>query len=57
MILAAVNDGLRERDELLARVWGRLPPALDRIARLTLEAHLGKLRDEGRLPPGVPFAA
>jgi glyoxylase-like metal-dependent hydrolase (beta-lactamase superfamily II) len=57
MILAAVSDGLLERDELLAHVWGRLPPALDGIARLTLEAHLAKLRDEGRLPPGVSFAA
>jgi glyoxylase-like metal-dependent hydrolase (beta-lactamase superfamily II) len=53
LLLAALADGLRERQELLERVWGELPPALLPIARLTLEAHLGKLAEEGRLPAGV----
>ena len=53
LILDALADGLRERQELLERVWGELPPALVGIARSTLEAHLGKLAEEGRLPPGV----
>lgn len=52
-ILDALDGGLRDRDELLAHVWGRLPPALEPIARQTLEAHLGKLGEEGRLPEGV----
>lgn len=56
LVLAALGDGLREREELLDRVWGELPPALLPIARSTLEAHLGKLAEEGRLPPGVASA-
>jgi glyoxylase-like metal-dependent hydrolase (beta-lactamase superfamily II) len=53
LLLDALADGLRERQELLDRVWGELPPGLASIARSTLEAHLGKLAEEGRLPPGV----
>jgi len=53
LVLDALADGLRERSELLDRVWGELPPALLPIARSTLEAHLGKLAEEGRLPPGL----
>jgi glyoxylase-like metal-dependent hydrolase (beta-lactamase superfamily II) len=53
LVLDALADGLREHQELLDRVWGELPPALVPIARSTLEAHLGKLAEEGRLPPGV----
>ena len=53
VVLEALADGLRERQELLDRVWGELPPALLPIARQTLDAHLGKLDEEGRLPPGV----
>jgi glyoxylase-like metal-dependent hydrolase (beta-lactamase superfamily II) len=53
LILDALAAGLRGRDELLERVWGELPRALEPIARSTLAAHLDKLRDEGRLPPGV----
>jgi glyoxylase-like metal-dependent hydrolase (beta-lactamase superfamily II) len=51
LIADALQSGLRGRDELLERVWGGLPPALEPIARLTLEAHLAKLGEEGRLPP------
>ena len=57
LIVDALAAGLRERDELLERVWGGLPPALEPIARSTLEAHLGKLGEEGRLPPAFPAAA
>ena len=57
LIVDALAAGLRERDELLERVWGALPPALEPIARSTLEAHLGKLGEEGRLPPAFPAAA
>jgi glyoxylase-like metal-dependent hydrolase (beta-lactamase superfamily II) len=56
LILDALADGLRERPELLDRVWGDLPPALMPIAHSTLEAHLGKLAEEGRLPEGVTTA-
>jgi glyoxylase-like metal-dependent hydrolase (beta-lactamase superfamily II) len=53
LILDALTAGLRGRDELLERVWGELPSALEPIARFTLAAHLDKLGDEGRLPPDV----
>jgi hypothetical protein len=41
-----------ERDELLDEVWSDVPPDLRPAAGLTLEAHLEKLREEGRLPEG-----
>ena len=49
-LLAALADGVRGRGELLDRVWRELPDALRPAAAATLEAHLGKLADEGRLP-------
>jgi hypothetical protein len=52
-LLAALASGLRARDELLDAVWSDAPPALRQAAGITLDAHLGKLRDEGRLPDGV----
>jgi glyoxylase-like metal-dependent hydrolase (beta-lactamase superfamily II) len=52
-LLAALDTGLRTRDELLDSVWSDAPEAVRPAAALTLEAHLEKLRDEGRLPPGV----
>jgi len=51
-LLAALDAGLRGTDELLDAVWDDAPPALRGAAALTLEAHLGKLREEGRLPCG-----
>jgi glyoxylase-like metal-dependent hydrolase (beta-lactamase superfamily II) len=52
-LLAALEDGLRTRDELLDAAWADAPAALRPAAALTLDAHLGKLREEGRLPAGV----
>jgi glyoxylase-like metal-dependent hydrolase (beta-lactamase superfamily II) len=52
-LLAALDAGLRSRDELLDAVWSDAPPALRGAADVTLGAHLGKLREEGRLPAGV----
>ena len=49
-LLEALADGLRDRDELLDRVWSDVPAALRPAAAATLTAHLGKLEDEGRLP-------
>ena len=51
--MSALDAGLRTRDELLDAVWADAPPALRGAAGLTLEAHLGKLREEGRLPAGL----
>lgn len=50
-LLAALNSGLRTEDELLDAAWSEVPPELRPAARLTLEAHLEKLGEEGRLPP------
>jgi glyoxylase-like metal-dependent hydrolase (beta-lactamase superfamily II) len=49
-LVAALDAGLREPDELLDEVWSDVPAALRPAAALTLEAHLEKLREEGRLP-------
>jgi glyoxylase-like metal-dependent hydrolase (beta-lactamase superfamily II) len=52
-LIAALEDGLYERDELLDAVWDDAPAALRPAAAITLAAHLQKLREEGRLPPPV----
>jgi glyoxylase-like metal-dependent hydrolase (beta-lactamase superfamily II) len=49
-LVAALEAGLRGRDELLDEVWADAPDELRPAAALTLEAHLEKLREEGRLP-------
>jgi glyoxylase-like metal-dependent hydrolase (beta-lactamase superfamily II) len=49
-VIEALADGLRDRDELLDRVWPQLPAELRPLAASTLAAHLAKLAEEGRLP-------
>jgi glyoxylase-like metal-dependent hydrolase (beta-lactamase superfamily II) len=52
-LVEALEAGARGRDELLDRAWSDVPEALRPAAALTLEAHLEKLAEEGRLPDGV----
>lgn len=52
-LLAALDQGKRSVDELLADAWSDAPPELRPAATVTLAAHLDKLADEGRLPAGV----
>lgn len=52
-LVAALAAGKRGLDELLDEVWDDAPPELRLAAAVTLAAHLDKLGDEGRLPPGV----
>jgi hypothetical protein len=56
-VLDALAQGARSRDELLERAWADVDfeaaPYLRYAAAATLEAHLEKLEDEGRLPGGV----
>jgi glyoxylase-like metal-dependent hydrolase (beta-lactamase superfamily II) len=56
-VLAALEAGARSIDELLDDAWSdtdlTVHAMLRWAARLTLEAHLDKLRAEGRLPEGV----
>ena len=52
-LLEALADGLRDSDDLLDRVWADAPATLRLAATATLAAHLGKLDEEGRLPPDV----
>jgi glyoxylase-like metal-dependent hydrolase (beta-lactamase superfamily II) len=52
-LLEALAAGRRRVDELLDEVWDDVPPVLRPAAAVALRAHLDKLRDEGRLPPGV----
>jgi glyoxylase-like metal-dependent hydrolase (beta-lactamase superfamily II) len=49
-LLEALEAGLRTEDELLDAAWSEVPAELRPAARLTLQAHLEKLREEGRLP-------
>jgi glyoxylase-like metal-dependent hydrolase (beta-lactamase superfamily II) len=48
---AALDRGLRSERELLDAAWDDAPPELRGAAALTLRAHMGKLREEGLLPP------
>jgi glyoxylase-like metal-dependent hydrolase (beta-lactamase superfamily II) len=53
-VTAALDAGARTHDELLARAWSEVDlsasPMIRAAAGATLEAHLEKLRAEGRLP-------
>ena len=57
-VVDALDAGLRTRDELLDRAWSDVDfgssPYLRYAAGATLEAHLEKLGEEGRLPPDLP---
>jgi len=53
-LLIALAEGKRTTDDLLDAAWADAPAALRGAAALTLEAHLEKLRAEGRLPADVP---
>ena len=56
-VLDAIAAGARTRDELLDAAWDDVPfaqaPVLRVAAGVTLDAHLEKLRDEGRLAGGL----
>lgn len=52
-LLEALDRGLRSADELLDHAWSDAPPQLRGAAAVTLAAHVDKLSEEGRLPPGV----
>jgi glyoxylase-like metal-dependent hydrolase (beta-lactamase superfamily II) len=52
-LLVALEEGARSHDEMLDAAWSEVPVELRPAARVTLEAHLEKLRDEGRLPEGL----
>jgi len=48
-IVAALDAGLRDEDALIDAAWDTVPAGLREPARWTLQAHLEKLRAEGRL--------
>jgi glyoxylase-like metal-dependent hydrolase (beta-lactamase superfamily II) len=50
LLLEALDAGARTTDALLDHAWADTPPVLRPVAALTLQAHLDKLRAEGRLP-------
>lgn len=52
-LVSALADGKRTIHDLLEAAWADAPDALRGAAAVTLEAHLEKLADEGRLPEGV----
>jgi glyoxylase-like metal-dependent hydrolase (beta-lactamase superfamily II) len=53
LLLEALDAGARTQDELLDHAWSDVPTELRFAASFTLQAHLEKLREEGRLPDGV----
>ncbi len=53
LVVAALDGGARSVEELLAAVWPDVPASLRIAASVTLAAHLDRLDDEDRLPPGV----
>ena len=52
-LMLALEAGKRSTSDLLDDVWSDVPAGLRPAAAVTLAAHLDKLSDEGRLPPGV----
>jgi glyoxylase-like metal-dependent hydrolase (beta-lactamase superfamily II) len=53
LLLAALAEGRRTTTELLDAAWSDVPGELRPVAAVSLQAHLDKLEDEGRLPAGV----
>ncbi|MBJ7354492.1 MAG: MBL fold metallo-hydrolase [Thermoleophilaceae bacterium] len=49
-LVAALGDGLYDREALLDRVWSDVEPALRIAAHVTMQTNLEKLDLEGRLP-------
>ena len=49
-LLAALERGERSKEALLAEAWSDVPAELRPAAALVMEAHLQKLKAEGRLP-------
>ncbi len=52
-LVTALAEGKRTTVELLDAAWPDAPAQLRGAAAVTLEAHLQKLSEEGRLPDGV----
>lgn len=52
-LLEALAQGHRRTAELLDIAWSEVPAELRVAAAVTLQAHLDKLEEEGRLPSGV----
>jgi glyoxylase-like metal-dependent hydrolase (beta-lactamase superfamily II) len=48
-VLACLGDGLADVDAIVARIYPELDEKLRLAARLTVESHLEKLREEGRI--------
>lgn len=49
-LLAALADGLYDREALIDRVWSDVPEGLRMAAHVTMQTNLEKLELEGRLP-------
>jgi glyoxylase-like metal-dependent hydrolase (beta-lactamase superfamily II) len=52
-LLAALERGERSRRALRDEVWDDVPAELRPAAEHVMDAHLSKLRDEGRMPDGL----
>ena len=52
-LLAALEGGERSRDALLDEAWSDVPAEMREAAAMVMDAHLDKLKAEGRLPPDL----
>ena len=52
-LVAALDDGERSRARLLAIAWDDVPAEMLPAAAMVMQAHLEKLKAEGRLPDGL----
>jgi hypothetical protein len=52
-LVSALDSGVRSRERLLDAAWADVPPELRGAASVVMEAHLGKLAAEGRLPDDI----
>ncbi len=52
LLVGALGAGERDRERLLDAGWSDVPAAMRPAAHAAMQAHLEKLGDEGRLPPG-----
>jgi glyoxylase-like metal-dependent hydrolase (beta-lactamase superfamily II) len=52
-LIEALGEGRRTTEELLDAAWSEVPAQLRAAAAVTLQAHLDKLADEGRLAPDM----
>jgi glyoxylase-like metal-dependent hydrolase (beta-lactamase superfamily II) len=55
LLVAALDEGRRDGDDLLDAAWSDVPEGMRPAASLAMRAHLEKLAAEGRLPGDIEY--